>query len=115
MLTTKSLSLLIGAIVILAIAGGAYFIITPQRGDAPDPEPMTEDRADADTAPATSGTASVQVPASTDSFDDFSGAVDADIAAQKSAVSSTDQSASAAASSANTVTTSGQPYDPSTF
>jgi hypothetical protein len=98
-------------VAVLVIAGGGYYFMTPRATNELASAPSM-----AGTGTENPATASTPAPAAAnDSFDDFALAMESDIAAQKAAVASTDQSASAAALSANTVTTSGQPYDPSSL
>lgn len=100
-------------VAIIVIAGGVYGLSGPaeQGTVALQTETVANDTAAAKSMAATAP----DVPPADDSFDSFAAAMQADIAAQEAAVQSLDQSTDSSVSSANTVTSSNEPYDPSSI
>ncbi len=103
--------------VLVVVGGGYYWSMSGGTGTVALKSVATETPIEqtAGTAPTTLSTVAPTPTAATDSFDDFATAMNADALAQQVAVASADQSAVAAASSANTVTSSSEPYDPSSI
>ena len=108
---------------IVVIAGGAYIVTTPRGTEvalqksmnAMAPSGAPDSSAASDTGATATMAATASPTAATDSFDDFATSLHADAQAQAAAVASVDQSTSAGVSSANTVNSSSQPYDPASI
>ena len=115
--TYMSTSMKVGMalVAVLVVAGGGYYLTMPGSHDS---EVAMQDQqgSPAPEAAMMKTSAAVATPtAATDSFDDFAASMQSEAQAQQSAVQSTDSSVDSGVSSANNVTSSSQPYDPSSI
>lgn len=100
-------------VAIVVVAGGVYALSGPtaEQGTVA----LQTESAATDTAAMKSVANTRALPPADDSFDGFEAAMQADIAEQEAAMQSLDQSTDSSVSSANTVNSSNEPYDPSSI